>query len=251
MHALLLLVMFFAAAAWAGDDRYGLAPGALIIEECSLPRTARGARALVLWMVKAEARARPGPPDPDYIPACPDYTRGAGTYWGKTRVSLIDTRKRKIINTVEIGTDKAHWLEIPFWTRADYSPYRVPSPDAHGEGKPVILDLRDYNGDGKALEFALFYGGASCMDLETTLIGYSEAHDRVVWYPVELTIKRRSRWADHLFSKPASAPGHWKYEIDYRGRAGPLDRFDVHYDRAKERFEGTVIEDADEADPLD
>jgi len=37
-----------------------------------------------------------------------------------------------------------------------------------------------------------------------------------------------------------TAPGRWEYEIDYRGRAGTLDRYKVHYNSAAERFEGTV-----------
>jgi hypothetical protein len=39
-------------------------------------------------------------------------------------------------------------------------------------GKPKIMLLKDYNGDGEALEFALF-DAWTCSDLVTTLIGYS------------------------------------------------------------------------------
>ena len=107
------------------------------------------------------------------------------------------------------------------------------------------MRLKDYNGDGRALEFAL-YDAWACMGLETTLIGYSERQDRVIQYPIHLTIKGGqqessvSPWADYLFSRRPARPGHWKYQIDYRRRGGSLDAYDVKYDREKERFEGSL-----------
>jgi hypothetical protein len=114
------------------------------------------------------------------------------------------------------------------------------------EAKPTILALKDYNGDGKALEFALFEAEA-CMGLATTLIGYSEKQDRVIQYPVKLKViegtkhsERNDFWADYLFSKKPLRPGYWKYEIDYRGRAGSLDKWEIRYHAAREEFEGTL-----------
>jgi hypothetical protein len=52
--------------------------------------------------------------------------------------------------------------------------YHVEGVSKDREGKPAIMRMRDYNGDGKALEFALF-DALACMGLETTLIGYSAA----------------------------------------------------------------------------
>jgi hypothetical protein len=107
--------------------------------------------------------------------------------------------------------------------------------------------LKDYNGDGKALEFALF-DALACMGLDTTLIGYSEKQDRVIQYPVSLEViegskhsNRVTMWADYLFNTKPRRPGYWKYEIDYRGRAGSLDKWEVQYNAAKERFEGKLI----------
>ena len=113
------------------------------------------------------------------------------------------------------------------------------------EGRPAIMSLRDYNGDGRALEFAL-YDAWACMGLETTLVGYSERRDRVIQYPIHLTISGGdlkssvSPWADYLFSRRPVRPGRWKYRIDYRGRGGSLDVYDVRYDTRNERFEGTL-----------
>ena len=44
-----------------------------------------------------------------------------------------------------------------------------------------------------------------------------------------------------LFCKKPLRPGFWKYEIDYRGRAGSLDKWEVRYNAARERFEGKLI----------
>ena len=43
-----------------------------------------------------------------------------------------------------------------------------------------------------------------------------------------------------IHGKPLRS-GYWKYEIDYRGRAGSLDKWEVRYNPAKERFEGKLI----------
>ena len=88
------------------------------------------------------------------------------------------------------------------------------------------------------------------MGLSTTLIGYSERQDKVIQYETHLSIKdskgkgssRTEHWVDYLFSKKPTAPGSWKYEIDYRGRGGSLDRYEVHYEKQSERFEGKLVE---------
>lgn len=47
-------------------------------------------------------------------------------------------------------------------------------------------------------------------------------------------------WVDYLFSREPAGPGLWRFEIDYRGRGGTLDRYEVRYNPVSERFEGTV-----------
>lgn len=86
------------------------------------------------------------------------------------------------------------------------------------------------------------------MGLQTTLIGYSEKQDRVIQYPVKLEViagakrsMRTSTWADYLFSSKPRRPGYWKYEVDYRGRAGTLDKWEIRYNPAREQFEGKLI----------
>jgi hypothetical protein len=49
-------------------------------------------------------------------------------------------------------------------------------------------------------------------------------------------------WRDYLFSEKSTSPGSWKYEIDYRGRGGSLDTYEIHCDKQAERFEGKVVQ---------
>ena len=246
LKASLLIVCFLgiAASSFAQTTVRGLPKGAVIIESRKLPVTGR---TLVLWMLNPKKNPTGYAPDDTY--SCPDYTRGSH-YSGPARVSLFDPATNRIINTISIsGSDEegGDSFDLPYAIRSGFY-YRVmPLPRKGVEAKPTIMWLRDYNGDGKALEFALFDAEA-CMGLQTTLIGYSQKQDRVIQYPVSLEVRegrkrseRVSPWADYLFSKKPLRPGYWKYEIDYRGRAGSLDNWEIRYNPAKERFEGRLI----------
>ena len=164
-------------------------------------------------------------------------------------MSLIDSATRRVINTLKISAAQSEedTFDLPYAIRKGYY-YRVPARTKIGtEAKPSLIWLRDYNGDGKALEFALF-DAVACMGLETTLIGYSQKQDRVIQYPISLEVfdgaKRATKvspWADYLFSGKPVRPGYWKYEVDYRGRGGSFDKWEVRYNPAKEQFEGKLI----------
>jgi hypothetical protein len=244
--ALLLACVCFATrsvfAASTGEE-YKLADGAIIIE--TQPVTSN--RSLVLWMVRPTKHPRETPDDPY---TCPEFTRGS-YYSGATRVSLVDPQTRRVINTVKISQETgegANEFDIPYNIRPDYY-YHVEKAPRETEGKPTIMWLRDYNGDGKAWEFALFDAQA-CMGLATTLIGYSERQDKVIQYQTHLVVNDSKRkrsttteyWTDYLFSEKRASPDSWKYEIDYRGRGGSLDKYEIHYDKQAERFEGKLVQ---------
>ena len=225
-----------------GED-YDLADGAIIIE--TQPVTPN--RSLILWMVRPTKHPRDTPADPY---TCPEQTRG-NYYSGATRVSLVDPQTRRLINTVKISQEPgegADEFDIPYNIRSEYH-YHVEGVPKETEGKPAIMWLRDYNGDGKAWEFALFDAQA-CMGLATTLIGYSERQDKVIQYQTRLIVNDSKRkrsttteyWTDYLFSKKPTSPGSWKYEIDYRGRGGSLNKYEIHYDQQAERFEGKLVQ---------
>jgi hypothetical protein len=227
-------------AASAGEE-YKFAEGALVIE--TKPVTPN--RSLILWMVRPTKHPRETSDEPY---TCPEYTRG-NYYSGATRISLVDPQTRIVINTLNISPEPgegADEFDIPYSIRSDHY-YRVEGVSKETERKPTIIWLKDYNGDGKAWEFALFDAQA-CMGLATTLIGYSERQDKVIQYQTHLVVSdsngKRSTttqsWTDYLFAKKPASPGSWKFEIDYRGRGGSLDKYEIHYDKQAERFEGKL-----------
>ncbi len=242
LTAITCFVLCFASQALGQAKISGLPAGAVVVETRKLPALKHGSRALVLWMLIP--KRNPNGYAPDDIYTCPDQSRGS-YYSGPTRVSLVNSATNNIINTVIVKEDEDSF-DVPYAIRKGYY-YRVGALTRNGvEAKPTIMWLKDYNGDGKALEFALF-DALACMGLDTTLIGYSEKQDRVIQYPVSLEViegskhsNRVTMWADYLFNTKPRRPGYWKYEIDYRGRAGSLDKWEVRYNAAKERFEGKL-----------
>jgi len=222
----------------------GLPPDAKVLETRRIPSKAHPDRGMVLWMKNPASYPREAEPDEPYT--CPEETRGS-FYSGPAFVSLVDVDNLTVLDTLAIQVmegSKNDSIDLPYQIHAG-SYYLVEHPRKDGEGKPTLLDLRDINGDGRAQEFAL-YDAWACMGLGTALLGYSEKQDRMIQYPLLLTSEQGERkgtetllWPDYLFSKKPAAPGHWHYEIDYSGRGGCVDQYDVHYDAAHERFEGT------------
>jgi hypothetical protein len=223
-----------------GQD-YKLPAGALIIETQPVKEN----RALILWMLNPRRIPRDVADEPY---TCPEETRGS-YYNGATRVSLVDTQTRRIINTIEIRqeyNEGADEFDVPYKIHSG-SYYHVEGVPTGAEGKPTIMRLRDYNGDGKALEFALF-DALACMGLQTALIGYSERQDKVIQHLTRLVVEEKGkrsvamrRWVDYLFSGKPKGAGYWKYEIDYSGRGGLLAKYEIRYNRRVERFEGKVV----------
>jgi hypothetical protein len=228
---------------------YGLPSGAVVVETRALELGGAKKRALVLWML----RPKKFPRDEREIYTCPEETRGS-YYQGPARVSLVDTGTRRVVNTVVITDEHMEGqdtFDLPYRIHAG-SYYHVPGAAEGVEGRPEIMWLRDYNGDGEALEFALF-DAVACMPVETTLVGYSRARDKVIQYPISVEYeeggKRSSEvrfWMDYLFTKKPESPGLWKYDVDYRGRGGTLDKHEIRYDAAREVFYGKVVSVGDE-----
>lgn len=223
---------------------YGLPKGALVIETKVVNTKAHPNRMLVLWMLKPKTNPR-GASDDVYT--CPEETRGSH-YSGPTRVSLVDTASRSVINTVKVrqeyNAESEDSFDIPYKIHRGY--YHVAGVRGQAEGQPTVMWLKDYNGDGRSLEFALFDAQA-CMGLQTALIGYSERQDKVIQYETVLAIEEGNkratetrRWVDYFFGHKPIALRYWKYEVDYRGRGGTLDRYEIRYDAAREKFEGKL-----------
>lgn len=239
----------------------GIPHDAVIVERARIPATVRDGRELVLWMMSPVTHDR-DPRAGAY--ACPERTLGS-YFSGPTRVSLLNTNTGRVLNTIKLVAPDAGQ------TDEFYVPYRilsglyypVPGVPEETEGKPSLLALRDLNGDGIAVETA-FFEAEACMGLPTALIGYSPTQDEVVQYRAELEVtafepaldegkigrgkqlaktkKETLDWIDYLFAEKPIEPGHWKYDIDYLGRGGSLDSYDVRYDPAHERFVGTLTQ---------
>src|SRR5215468_7096646 len=111
------------------DKKFELPSGAVIIEEQPLRAVSNPDRALILWMVNPTKNPSGAQADPGAPYMCPDETRGS-YYSGPTRVSLLNTRTRTVINTIEIKDghfegmggieNKADSFAIPYAIRKGY-----------------------------------------------------------------------------------------------------------------------------------
>ena len=245
------------------DPSSSIPKDAVIIERTRVPDTVHPNRELLLWMISPVKHDRGFSENPY---TCPEVTLGSYYSGRTTRISLLDTRSGRLINTHQVEElrfgQRGHEFYIPYRILSG-SYYSVPGVPKEREGKTALLKLRDLNGDGIAAETA-FFEAMSCMGLPTTLIGYSVVQDKVIQYRAEIEVtaieekmrvtkpplrRRRGKpkmetqaWTDYLFSEKPVQPGHWKYEIDYRGRLGCDESYDVRYDPRRETFVGTLRE---------
>ena len=227
----------------------GIPASATIIDSARIGLPGRPGRRLYLWSMNPQRYPREMPDEPY---TCPEETRG-NYYRGVIRLSLVDDGSHSVINTVDIGQglDEGDTFDIPYSIQSGLH-YPVPGTAKGNEGRPALLDLRDYNGDGSALEVP-FFDAMACMGLQTALFGYSPEKDRVIHYPVELSITSGDDstsgtllWIDRLFREKPSGKGVWHYSIDYRGRGGTLDTYDIRYDPGQEKFIGTLVSTSEE-----
>jgi hypothetical protein len=231
----------------------GLPDGAVLLEEQSLPVWAHANRALVLWVWPSEdkplhwrtAFAETGsiPEDDGDGYTCPEQATGHSHFYRtRTRISLVDTRSRQVLNTLPVQLDGIDEFDVPFLIRPGYF-YEVLGPPLKGAAKPHTLLLRDLNGDGKALEFA-FYWMESCTGPRTMVFGYSQRQDRVILYQFLLRDQPSGKQDTEVwmlrftFQKPAS-PMHWRYD-DWSNSGGDT-KYDFRYVQELERFEGTKL----------
>jgi hypothetical protein len=232
----------------------GLPDGAVLLEEQSLPVWAHADRALVLWVWPsqdkplhwrerfAEIGAIPEEDEDGYT--CPEQATGHSHFYRtRTRVSLVDTRSRQVLNTMPVQLGGIDEFDIPFLIRPGYF-YEVLGQPPQGAGKPHILALKDFNGDGKALEFA-FYWMESCTGPQSMVFGYSQRQDRVILYQFLLRDQSSGKQGAEIwmlrftFQKPISRM-HWRYDDWYN--TGDDIKYDFRYVQERERFEGTKLD---------
>jgi hypothetical protein len=224
--------MPFAAAQQprAGSLQALLPTGAEIIETADLTAIARKPRTIVLWMLYPQRNLDDKANKNQEGGYCSDIIHGDfGKFWrGPTRLSLIDLREMKLINTIEVheGCDTCDdSFRIPLCVRNSNS----------GRGGRPNLDLRDLTGEGLNADFTLLtfeaYGLAS-----TGAFGYEARFDRVVQYPVEIGADKPTLWTDMVFAKEALRPGHWSF-TSAPGHGDPATYVEeVSFDRVRRVF---------------
>lgn len=224
--------------AQTGPELQNLLPaGAAVIESVRLNVRSGRPRALVLWMSSRKRLVRPR--EDGY---CGDNVYG--DYWsGPTRLSLVDSRRKTLINTVEVRSgpdgpeESMGQFRIPYLVPAIY--YHVARPNRKKEGVPRILFLRDLTGEGDRGQFVLF-DYLACGIVSTGVFGYSSKADRATQFQVE-TITNRHRpeltmWVPVVFERKPVRPGRWRFTWE----AGHGDMFRNHeavtFDRERQLF---------------
>ncbi len=218
---------------------------ATIVERRPLSIVGYPTRELVMWMINPQRTPSfysRGKSDPY---TCPEFTRGSYLS-GPLRVSLVDTQTTSILNTVNISDWQGHdSVDIPYAILKNRF-YRTEKESEKVESKPIIMWLHDHLGTGQPLQFGLF-DALACMGLRTAVIGYNPKSDRVQQYEAIFRLSEDGKertvtttWIDYLLDFKPVARSHWKYQIDYTGRCGSLDRYDFRFVPSADRFEGTV-----------
>ena len=163
--AVLIAAVTSALPLFAQSVPPGSIPEGVVIERARIPATVHPDRELLLWMISPVEHDRGALLENPYM--CPDWTRGS-YYSGPTRLSLLDTRSGRVINTIKLISPilgDVDEFNIPYRILSDLY-YLVPGVPKGSEGKPALLDLRDLNGDGIAAE-AAFFEAEACMGLPT------------------------------------------------------------------------------------
>ena len=233
----LLLSAGNAHGAWISD----LPRGAVVVETAAVQSRHHGPRLLVLWILDPVEETTETIPE-DYT--CQDQTQGSRFYRGRVSVSLVNVSTDRVVNTVALHeSDADEPMTLPL--RIQRGLYWVAEPA--GEGVPTIMRLRDYNGDGRPLEFVL-HSFETCSYMPSTLVGYSERRDRVIWYEVDLTVEdegdrshRTAHWLYGLFTPTSKPRSQWRYANRFPEEPPRLYRFDIRYDRKAERYRGSEV----------
>lgn len=202
---------------------------------------------------------------------CAQTTTGTGYFRGEIRIALIDTKLKKIINTIEVYTP--HWegeegncFTVPFSiankkyrTVIGGLKYHVKGGSETKDGKAEVLYLDDYTGNGKKLEFTL-YKQLGCVTCLSTLFGYDDKTDSLINYKIVLKevdldsaqkkpVKSERLWVSDMFTLNHKN-GIYDFAKDHRGRNGQLHYYIVKFDRERKLFTGTLKSTSQENDTL-
>ena len=212
------LTLVLLASALSAQAIQGIPKEAEILETKPLSNELRPGRAIVIWMLSPEEH-----PVSNFLqdqPACPRYSRSAFKR-GATRISLVDTSKMRVINSVPVRYEDDDYFDLP--------------------AKLELLTLRDIDGDGVAAEFIL-YDLHSCEERDTFVFGYNTEKDRVAHYYFQLTDtdgdRVRSASLPGFHSQKPTSPRHWNFKVT--DDTGDERVYDIRFLPERQRFEGTM-----------
>ena len=266
VFAMVATIALADSSLWQRD----LPKGARVIETVKVP-SKHGQRRLVLWAEDAKEHREKFYGD---ALTCPEMAKGRHYVDGLLRLSLVDERRSRIINTVPIETEG--YTEYLFDNPADGNKktlaVNVPDPESRRQSVPLdvaqtmydvpkskskgrLMQMRDINGDGLANEFAL-YSSETCADFNATIVGYSERTDKAIWYNFKLQVNDEGKmsvddvhWVPVQFvgafrfgegvSPETPKNGVWQFATQYPEDPPREYRYEIRYDAAREEFVGT------------
>ncbi|MCL2871929.1 MAG: hypothetical protein FWF41_02940 [Betaproteobacteria bacterium] len=258
-----------AASAKAISWQRELPKRARVIETVKVP-SKHGQRCLVLWVADPKEYREESYGDPL---TCPEMAKGKHYIDGLVRLSLVDERRSRIINTVPIENERyiAYLFDNPADGNKKTLAIDVPDPEnrkqsipldvtqtlyevsrGKDKGKGRVMRMRDINGDGLPNEFA-FYTSESCSDIYAAVAGYSERTDKAILYNFHLQVNdegkistedihwvpaafdNASQWLEHI----PPDKGVWRFTWRYPEEVPREYRYEIRYDAAREAFVGT------------
>jgi hypothetical protein len=253
-------------AVWKKDYAWMQLPEKATIIDTKTFSSPHGNRTIVAWMTDLIIQMSP---TDEY--GCYTVTSGLCYFYGRLHFTLIDPAKKRAINSLYIyNHDEFERNDTTFYFESSEF-FQYPLAIANGkyrnemggliyfvnggnkkaEGEADIMHMVDFNHDGKAYEFALF-AQETCADKNSTLCGYNEKKDSLVWYTWDITWKETSQkgqdsiytsretWLNSAMTMRFDKDYKLNFKMDFRGRGGSMMRNYLKYDPKTDAYSGIV-----------
>jgi hypothetical protein len=231
-------------------NAYGFGKNDLIIDTTVINGKNNKNRGLVLFMKEYKYFSSNAEKGNNYT--CPEISRGNYSS-GKAFLSLINITSKTIMQTIKIpgikyeksdGKIEEGNVELPIKIRPGNL---YPTEHFHSyfiDETPIILNLIDFDGDGKRNEFVIF-DAVDCMEIETLLAGYNQDEDKICIYPIHLKVNKKNGigyWLDRFYIQKSTKRNEWNYTLDYRARGGCQETYLIKYLPKQHEFYGELSE---------
>ncbi len=237
----------------ADMQAYGLPDSSIFFEYVNLDGQQPG-RAVALHVKNPVVKYTP--PDGGY---CGAAVEGFGTIEGEIAVLLLDTQRKKVLQTLPYLAYLNDIIGFPaIYAIQKYTPYQcqlMPTErDGNKWGIPTVLYPHDVDGDGRKAEF-LLYMYEACSVYSCCILAYDATTDQLVPRPFHLNVTRRifNAWRDtqymesglYILDFPLTAirpNGRLKFTKDVGHGSAFMYAYDIRYNPLTLRFEGTEKE---------